>query len=235
MSVLILGFSFYKISENNKEIRSLKENIVSIQRENMIIQENQTSKVDSKENIRTINYEVKYEQGKGLVKTKLSTEDQKLLDDSMAKLKAQSRGFTYDDPNTIVISDNHIYLEFFAPKDGGGVLAYTLDKNNKNIISTISFGQKYNININTFVSGSDSGLFRYKYNEGKATQILNSSLQSPQTYFGYEGPMGSSGFTVSTTTNTITLDVFDSKKCSMPQGDDTFYCQKISQRTFSVE
>ena len=89
-----------------------------------------------------------------------------------------------------------------------------------------------------FVVGADNGeiVRQYTFGTEKSVTLANTQIYSPQTYFYYDGPMGSTGVKVlSSTTNSITLGIYDRNK-SLPQkpGDDFVQFEQVGTKVINL-
>ena len=89
-----------------------------------------------------------------------------------------------------------------------------------------------------FIEWNDSGEMVRQYNLGseKSVTLANTQIYKPQTYFYYDGPMGSAGVKVlSTAANSITLGIYDRNK-SLPQkpGDDFVQFEQVGTKVINL-
>ncbi|MBP6888916.1 MAG: hypothetical protein KBC21_04445, partial [Candidatus Pacebacteria bacterium] len=132
--------------------------------------------------------------------TTLSVEDSKVVEEVETLLKKDKDYYT---PHSIVISSSSTLVRVGVPKDSGGEVDFVVDLVNKKITDKFAGPRSYYMDTGTFIIGGYTGELRYySYGATSSVKLLNSELTGDQTYREYEGPMGSAGFqVVSTTTN----------------------------------
>jgi len=86
--------------------------------------------------------------------------------------------------------------------------------------------------------GSTNGNFirQYTFGKEKSTTLSATEVYYPQTYYYYDGPMGSTGVKVlSSTTNSVTLGIYDRNK-PLPQkpGDDFVQFEQVGTKVINL-
>lgn len=134
----------------------------------------------------------------------------------------------------IIVSGKYALTNISIAMDSAGFGNYfIIDLDSGKLLETFEAKKLYYLDTGTFAFGTDNGLRYYSYGASSTKPFLNSSLKAPQTYFEYEGPMGSSGFKVlATTTDSITFGVYDVDYPTQTEGEDFTHLKRVGERTF---
>lgn len=163
--------------------------------------------------------------------TTLSTEDAAIAKEVEALLKKDT---DYSMPDSIILSSSTALVRVIKGGDSGGYyLDFIVDLASKKLTDKFTARRTFYLDQGTFVSGDDDGLRYYSYGATSSVKLLNSNLTGNQTYTEYEGPMGGSGYQiVATTTNSVTLGVFDNTKSTTAV--DVSHFEKVGERMFII-
>lgn len=146
--------------------------------------------------------------------------------------------YTYGSLPQIYISHNRyqVVKVSLAPKPGF-VIVDTISEKITDFFSP--FRQVPNLTDKVvFIERNDSGEIVRQYNFGseKSVTLANTEIYKPQTYFYYDGAMGSAGVKVlSTAVNSITLGVYDRSKL-LPQkpGNDFVQYEQVGTKVINL-
>lgn len=143
-----------------------------------------------------------------------------------------------EDIEYAALSSGYMFIIVTIPKGGAGVDAYVIDMKNKKMTDSFySYRRVYlDSGVHVFIDRNMDDLRYYMYGASSSQVFAGSVLASSTTsYVGWEGGEGSSGIgIIATTTDSITVGIFDWSNPYQKPGDDIVTPKKIGERTFTV-
>lgn len=137
-----------------------------------------------------------------------------------------------------IVANDYAFVLMGIPKGGAGMNAFIVDLKNKKLTQTFYVHRWTYLGPGVFVFfdiKTSSGLWYYVYGASSSQMFAGSELKNPQTYIAWEGGEGSSALgVIATTTDSITLGVFDFTNSKQAPGDDMISPEKVGERTFTI-